>query len=29
VEQALTALQLTASFNYKINENEIEISEKK
>ncbi|MDE3145522.1 MAG: FecR family protein [Bacteroidota bacterium] len=29
VEQALNALQLTASFNYKINENEIEITEKK
>lgn len=29
VEQALQALQLTASFNYKINDNEIEITEKK
>ena len=29
VEQALKALQLTASFNYKINENEVEITEKK
>lgn len=29
VEEALKALQLTASFNYKINDNEIEITEKK